>query len=294
MPDHRTLTLKDNRVLSYAEYGDPTGCPVIGFHGMPGSRYVLKSADEAARGAEVRLISPERPGYGCSQPDSRGTLLGYSADVLQLADALGLDRFAVMGVSGGGPYAVACAYQLSQRLSTAAVVSGIGPLSLPHSTRDMQRPNRIMFTIGRFSPTLTGFLLPRLIKSSLPTLDKHVQAGTSPSSSISPEVFAIMAADQCEAIRAGGQGIVFDMKMLWRPWGFELADIRTPVQLWHGEADDLAPAQLAHYIAERIPNCQATFFPGEGHTDPLTRHIHDIMASLARPAQQPRPEEIRS
>jgi pimeloyl-ACP methyl ester carboxylesterase len=280
--DHQTLTLKDKRVLSYAEYGVPTGLPLIGFHGMPGSRYVLKSAEEAACAAGVRLIAPERPGYGFSQVHPQGTLLSYTDDVLQLADALGLDRFAVMGVSGGGPYAVACAAQLSQRLTSAAVVSGIGPLSVPHSTQGMQRPNRIMFTVGRFSPALTGFLLPRLIKSSLPTLDKHVQAGTSPSSDISPEVFAIMAADQREAIRAGGQGIIFDMKMLWRPWGFKLEDIGTPVQLWHGEADDLAPARLAHYLADRIANCQATFYPGEGHTDPLTRHIHDIINIVAR------------
>lgn len=219
MADHQMLALKDNRILSYAEYGAPVGLPLIGFHGMPGSRYVLKSADEAARTAGVRLIAPERPGYGFSQPHPQGTLLSYTDDVLQLADALGFDRFAVMGVSGGGPYAVACAYQLSQRLTSAAVVSGIGPLSLPHSTQTMQRPNRIMFTLGRFSPAMTGFLLPRLIKSSLPALDKHVQAGTSPTASISPEIFAIMAADQREAIRAGGQGIVFDMKMLWRSWG---------------------------------------------------------------------------
>ena len=90
-----------------------------------------------------------------------------------------------------------------------------------------------------------------------------------------------MAVDQREAIRAGGQGIIFDMKMLWRPWGFKLEDIRAPVQLWHGEADDLAPARLAHYLADRIPRCQATFYPGEGHTDPLTQHIHDIMDSIA-------------
>ncbi len=281
MADHQTLTLKDMRVLSYAEYGAPTGLPLVGFHGMPGSRYVLKAAEEAACAARVRLIAPERPGYGLSQPHPHGTLLSYTDDVLQLADALGFDRFAVMGVSGGGPYAVACAAQLSQRLTSAAVVSGIGPLSLPHSTQDMQRPNRLMFTLGRFSPALTGFLLPRLIKSSLPTLDKHVQAGTSPSSSMSPEVFALMAVDQREAIRAGGQGIIFDMKMLWRPWGFKLEDIRAPVQLWHGEADDLAPARLAHYLADRIPRCQATFYPGEGHTDPLTQHIHDIMDSIA-------------
>lgn len=160
-------------------------------------------------------------------------------------------------------------------------MSGIGPLSLPNSTRGMMRMNRLMFTLGRFSPGLTGMLLPRLIRSSLPSMEKHARNGTSPSPELSPEVFAVMAADQREAIRSGGQGVVFDMKTLWRAWGFRLEDIRARVYIWHGEADTLAPARLAHYIAEQIPDCEATFYPGEGHTDPLSRHGDEIMARIA-------------
>jgi hypothetical protein len=84
--DHQTLTLRDNRVLSYAEYGDPTGLPLIGFHGMPGSRNVLKSVDEAARAAGVHLIAPERPGYGFSQPHPHRTLPSYTKELQHALD----------------------------------------------------------------------------------------------------------------------------------------------------------------------------------------------------------------
>jgi len=281
----KTLTLKDGRTLGYAEYGVPTGTPIIGFHGMPGSRFVMESVDKAALTCGARLIAPDRPGYGLSQANPRGNLLGYVDDVIELADALQIDRFAVLGVSGGGPYPLACAYRIPQRVTVAALISGIGPLRLPHSTRDMIGPNKIMFTLGRLSPVLAGFLLPRLIRSSLPSMEQHVQSGTSPSTDLSPEVFAIMAADQREAIRRGGQGIVFDMKILWRPWGFQFEDVHTKVYLWHGAADNLAPTLLAHYIADHLPDCEATFYPNEGHTDPLTKHMGEILPVIVKASQ---------
>lgn len=99
--DSRTVTLRDGRTLSYAEYGILSGTPVIGFHGMPGSRLMMKALEPAVRTAGARLIAPERPGYGLSDPHRRGTLLTYPQDIVELADALGLERFAALGVSGG-------------------------------------------------------------------------------------------------------------------------------------------------------------------------------------------------
>ena len=280
LPESKTITLKSGRTLGYAEYGHPSGIPIIGFHGMPASRIMLKVFENAALASGARLIAPERPGYGLSQPSPAGTLLSYPDEVQELADALGLDRFTVMGVSGGGPYALACAYRLPGRLKVAGVVSGIGPLSLPGSRRDMIRNNRVMFTLGCYSPALAAFLICRLIKSSLPSMEKHIRQGTSPAPDLSPEIFAILAADQRQAIGTGGQGVALDMKTLWRPWGFQFEDIRTKVNLWHGEADNLAPAHLARYIAQRIPDCQAVYYPGESHTDPLIKHADEIMTQL--------------
>ena len=281
----KTLTLKDGRTLGYAEFGDPAGIPIIGFHGTPDSRLMMKTMDKTALINGARLIAPDRPGYGTSQANTHTTLLGYIDDIIELTDSLQIDRFAVLGVSGGGLYPLACAYKIPQCITVAAIISGIGPLRLPHSTRDMLRPNKIMFTLGRLSPALTGFLLPRLIRSSLPSMEQHIQKGTSPSADLSPEVFAIMAADQREAIRTGGQGITLDMKLLWRPWGFQFEDVHTKVYLWHGAADNLAPAMLARHIADHLPDCEATFYPNEGHTDPLTKHIDEIMAKVVSASQ---------
>ncbi len=276
----KTLTLKDGRTLGYAEYGVPTGLPVFGFHGMPGSRLMMKAVEKAALASGARLIAPDRPGYGLSQPNRRASLLSYIDDMLELARALGVGQFAVIGASGGGPYPLACAYRIPANITSIGLISGIGPLRLPGSTREMIPANKIMFQLGKLSPSLAGFLLPRLIKSSWPSMEQHVKNGTSPSKDMSPEVFAIIAEDQRESIRAGGAGIVFDMQVYWRPWGFNFEDIHSKVYLWHGEADTLAPVSLAHYIADHLPNCEATFFPNEGHTDPLTKHINQIMASV--------------
>ncbi len=282
LTESKSLLLQDGRILVYTEYGDPTGTPIIGFHGMPGSRLMFKVVEKAALKSGARIIAPERPGYGISQPSPNRILLHYPNEVLELADRLELGRFAVMGVSGGGPYALACAAAAPSRMTVAALVSVIGPLSLPKSTHDMVRMNRLMFNLGRRSPQLVGFLLPRLTKTALRSMNKHVQEGTSPAPDLSPEVFAIMTADQQEAVVGGGQGIVSDMKILWQPWGFLLEDIQTKVYLFHGEADNLAPVKLAHYIADHLPNCEAVFYPGEGHTDPLTRHIEEIIEKVVQ------------
>ncbi len=275
-----TLMLNNGRTLSYAEYGDPDGLPMIGFHGMPGSRLVMKAFENTAEEAGVRLIAPERPGYGYSSPDPKGTLLGYSDDVAFLADALKLEQFVVLGASGGGPYALACAYRLPERLKLAVMVSGVGPLNYPGSLQGMASVNRRMFQLGRISPGLVGFLLPRMIRSSLPSMRQHVQAGTSPNPSLSPEVFAIMAADQAEAIRAGGKGLTYDIKNYWRPWNINFAKIKLKVMLWHGEADDLSPAATVRHVASLLPNCTATFFPGEDHASTWLMHDQEIMQAI--------------
>ena len=279
---HSTLSLKDGRIISYAEYGDPQGLPMIGFHGMPGSRLFMKAFGNTAQAAGVRLIAPERPGYGYSSADPGGTLLGYTDDVESLADALNLERFVVLGASGGGPYAQACAYRLPQRLRLAAMISSTGPFYWPGSMSGMASVNRRIFTLGRIAPGLVGFLLPLLIRSSLPSMNKHVLAGTSPNPSLGPKVFAIIAADQAEVIRSGGKGIVYDMKNYWRPWKINFGEIKLKFMIWHGEADDLAPSASVRHVASLLPNCTATFFPGEGHADAWLKHDQDIMQSIVR------------
>src|ERR671934_2916699 len=148
----RTIRLRDGRRLGYAEWGDPGGRPLLYFHGWPGSRVEGRLGDEAARAQGVRLIALDRPGMGLSDYQPRRALVDWPVDVSQVTAALGLDRFAVLGISGGGPYAAACAWKLSEQLAGAGIVSGLAPVDAPGALAGMGRQNQVMFRlVGRLA-----------------------------------------------------------------------------------------------------------------------------------------------
>jgi len=277
----KALVLKDGRTLGYAEYGDPKGTPIILFHGTPGSRLCGVMFDHVAQEHQARIIAADRPGYATSSPVRHGTLLGYVDDVLELADALHLDTFALLGTSGGGPFALACAAKISNRVRCCGLMSAIGPLALPHSMDGMMSVNRIFFTLARFLPVLPGVLVPGQFKSSMKSLQDYIDAGTSPLADVPPVVFAQMMADQQEAVRAGGKGISFDFGILTHNWGFPLEQIHTRVFMWHGAEDNLAPVALARYVAEHIPGCVIKVIPGAGHAGTYS-YVGEAIGTLAR------------
>ena len=128
-PPLRLLTLPDGRRLACAEYGDPNGLPVLALHGTPGSRLMFALANGAARVRGIRLIAPERPGYGLSDYRPSESLARIAEDLSAVADAYGLDRFAIIGVSGGAPFAVAAAASMPDRISLLALVCPVGELA---------------------------------------------------------------------------------------------------------------------------------------------------------------------
>jgi pimeloyl-ACP methyl ester carboxylesterase len=261
----KAIVLKDGRTLGYAEYGDPMGAPVMLFHGTPGSRLVGVIFDKVAREHQVRIFVADRPGYATSSPVRHGSLLGFADDMDALADALQLNTFALLGASGGGPFALGYAAKFPERVKRCALMSTIGPLALPHSMDDMVSANRTFFRLARFMPALPGILVPRQLKSSMKSMQKYIDEGTSPLADVPPAIFAPMMADQLEAVRTGGKGISFDFGILTHDWGFQLEKIHTKVSMWHGAKDDLAPVALARYIAEYIPDCVIKIIPSAGH-----------------------------
>jgi pimeloyl-ACP methyl ester carboxylesterase len=157
--DHqgRVLTLPDGRNLGYAEFGDPNGAPCLYFHFTPGSRLepvALFSGTRRTWLQGIRLIGVDRPGFGLSDPQPGRTLLDWPDDITALADHLGIERFAVLGASGGGGYALACAYALPQRLTAALVVSGLGPLDRPDAKAGMAWMNRLLYGLSGRAPLL--------------------------------------------------------------------------------------------------------------------------------------------
>src|SRR5262249_939959 len=132
------LTLRDGRRLGYAQYGQPGGEPIVFFHGHPGSRLEASLAHEAAAAAGLPVNALDRPGYGLSDFQPGRGITDWPADVAEAADALGIDTFSVAGGSGGGPYALACAWRLPSRVVRAAVISGVGPFQVPGITAGMR------------------------------------------------------------------------------------------------------------------------------------------------------------
>jgi pimeloyl-ACP methyl ester carboxylesterase len=284
--ESQTLSLRDGRRLGYAEYGDPDGTPGFYFHGHPGSRLEPRFAEDAAAGAGLRIVALDRPGYGLSDFQPGRRILDWPADVAAAADELGIERFGVLGSSGGGPYALACAHELPDRVTKTGVISGVGPYDAPGATDGMRWQNRVGFQLGARFPPLARFVMSSMARqlSRRPdrTLDAVAQAMSPRDAEIArrPEVREILAADIAEAFRQGSHGAALDVVLLGRPWEFRLDEIRTPVYLWQGEEDVLVPPAMGRYLAAQLPDCRATFFPGEGHLL-FVDHMAEIVRAFA-------------
>src|SRR3984885_15007674 len=156
--DVRRMQLTDGRKLAWAEMGDAAGYPVFVFHGTPGSHRQILIEPAPALAAGARVIAPDRPGCGASTWQRQRTFAGWTTDIAELADHLGIERFAVLGISGGGPHAAACAHFLPDRVSAAALVSGVGSLAEPGSEAGMMPANRLFARLARKVPGANNVL----------------------------------------------------------------------------------------------------------------------------------------
>jgi len=265
----------------YAKYGPLDGFPVIVFHGSPGSRLERVVSDSALHEFNISFIMMERPGYGLSDFQENRSLLDWPDDVTRLADSLRLERFSIMGFSGGGPYAAACAYKIPERLIHTALVSSAAPFTVPGLTDAMQPGNRALFELARdnyvnAAQQLTAAIdrpeaLFELLAASVSQPDKAVLADAVFSS--------LYRANLAESLRQGMDGPAYDMALVAQPWEFNVIDINANVSVWHGELDSNTPLAMGQYLAETIPDCQKHILPGCGHF--LTfAHEKEILCAL--------------
>jgi pimeloyl-ACP methyl ester carboxylesterase len=281
------VRLRDGRKLAYVESGNLEGMPVIFMHGNPGSRYMRHPDDGLTASLGVRLITPDRPGYGQSDFKRGRTLLDMPTDIEQLANELGLGRFAVMGVSAGGPYVAACAYRLGERLSGAAIISGSAPFNRTDAMAGVNRDYRAAYSMAMWP----GWLLEPVMRlhdrsvrrkpeSALVALMRECSADDRAVLS-DPAISKQVKGFRFEASRQGVQGMIQEARLLTSPWGFPLEDIRIPVHLWYWEGDSIVPLQMGRYLHARIPNTVPHFLPGGGHFS-LYSNWKDILTTLVR------------
>jgi pimeloyl-ACP methyl ester carboxylesterase len=278
------VRLPDGRDLAYEEYGDPAGFPVLSFHGGLSSHLDAAPADGAAREAGVRLVAPDRPGMGLSTFQRGRTLLDWPDDVTSLADALGMERFAVMGWSAGGPYAAVCAAKLGRRVTGAALLSSAVPLDLYGTSRGLVVEDRALIFLSRRAPGLASLAMKvsivhtsnaRLLRAAMrafPPVDRSVLAEWGPAD----RALAFVR----ESVRQGTEGCVQDYRIFGSPWGFSLGDIRVPVQIWEGSDDRTGPPGYRAFLQSHIPGSTVTVVPGEGHLSLLPHRASAILAAL--------------
>jgi len=277
---NQTIKLKDGRTLGYAEYGAPEGKPVFYFHGFPSSRleWALYDTSNSAAELNARIIAVDRPGMGLSDFKHGREILDWPDDVIELADALQMDRFAVLGISGGGPYACACAFKIPERMTATVIACGLGPSEAPGVKEGIGWGLVGLFPEARRQQLMelaggTDVMVSRM-KQAYP--EGH------PDRAIldQPELMKAFMPSSRETFRSGIDGADQDAALYTLPWGFQLQDITAEVHLWHGEQDYNIPVSVGRYVADAIPNCRATFFPDDGHISIIHNHMEEILSVL--------------
>lgn len=276
----RQIRLRDGRRLGYAEYGDALGRPVFHFHGFPSSRLEAGLHHRLVEERNIHLIAVDRPGCGLSDYQTGRRMLDWPDDVAELADALGIGRFGVLGVSGGGPYALACAWKIPERLDAVTLACCLGPVHDPALRKVMGWHARLAFLLARHSPRLlwpvySGTLAigVRLWPGTTYIWKMASTPGADRATLRDAEVKACLMASVRESVRHGSAGVSREALLYTNDWGFDLTEIALPVDLWHGTADRIVPPAHTQFIAQALAQPRVHLLEGEGHFSLPIRHM---------------------
>jgi len=282
----RQIKLRDGRLLGYAEYGASQGKAVFFFHGTPSSRLSGRFLDGVAGRLNARIIATDRPGIGLSDFKPGRQYSDWPDDVTELADFLGIDRFAVLGVSNGGPHGAACAFKIPRRLTAVAIVGSPCPFNVPAANEQMSAVWRQRAFVGRRAPWLVRLFFMMVARNGRRDpagAILRIHGGLSEPDRVvlgQPELAHLAGESLRETFRSGTRGAAWDYSLITRPWGFRLEEISMEVLLWHGEADATMPLRMGRYLADTIPNCRARFLPDEGHFSLTINHTEEILSAL--------------
>lgn len=286
MPHAQTLTLADSRLLSYDDLGDPGGVPVVFFHGVPGSRayWSLTGPGDTAAEKAVRLVTFDRPGIGRSSPAPHRCVLDTAADVEQLADSLEIDRFCLLAFSGGTSYALATAARLPDRVASVGLVSPVSDLSVPSLLAGLDPMTRQGLNALCKAPAKAWRLPERMDAGKLLAVAAHRAWALLPASdrrALSlPRVEVAASRMLEEAARHGLEGVRLDVCMLGSPWGFELSEVRAPVDIHVGSVDPWSTAETTHWLRRGLGSPRIRTYQGNGHFTILVRCAGDVLDAL--------------
>lgn len=278
-----SVRLSDGRELAYAQYGDPSGVPIFYCHGGVSSKSDVAFAQDYCEKNGFLIIAPDRPGIGDSDRKEGRTLLDWVADSKQVLDRLGIEKAAVLGWSLGGPYALACAYGMPDRVTRVGTIGGAGQFDDPDAIKQLGLlVDRLLLTVPTsMHATLAlglqaaGLMPPVLMKQSL--------LGNLTSANDREIVSALPLSDATnfiyESLKKGGMGVIEDYAAVGNSWGFSPTSINSRALIWHGEQDDMCPMSAAKAMAQSMPNAEFKLVLGAGHFL-LHRHVGEVLPLL--------------
>ena len=286
MRDSR-INLTDGRDLAYTDIGDAAWTTVLFFHGAPITRLHLAYLEEQFLAQQVRVISPDRPGYGRSSPLPGRSLADWPADVEALANALSIDRFIVAGHSSGGPYAVACAALLPERVSALIALAGVTDMGWDgawagfssmesHLMRMTDEKAAIAWCTDKFGADGSGFHAASDFEFAQPDNDLFADQHAGPA----------IASAVTEAFRQGVAGYAQDAFVQGRPWSFDVNSIALPAYIVHGELDAAVPLAHSRHTAQLVAGSTLRVLPGHGHMTTLSE-LPTLAAALSRIGRVP-------
>jgi pimeloyl-ACP methyl ester carboxylesterase len=281
------IAVGDDRQIGFAEFGDPQGRAVFWLHGTPGARrQIPMEARVYAEQRQIRLIGVDRPGIGSSTPYQYDTVFAFADDLRTIADTLGIDKMEVIGLSGGGPYTLACAAAMPDRVVAAGVLGGVAPVRGADAIA-----GGVMAFGSMVAPLLEVAGAPiRLAASGLIRLARPVAepalamyARLSPEADrrllVRPEFKAMFLDDLLNGSRKQLAAPFADVVVFARDWGFRLDEVKVPVRWWHGDRDHIVPFVHGQHVVSRLPDAQLNHLPGESHLAGLGR-AEEILGAM--------------
>jgi pimeloyl-ACP methyl ester carboxylesterase len=282
------IRLRDGRRLQFLEVGKRDGFPIFHFHGNGSSRLEMLTVQAVAERLGVRLICPDRPGIGGSDERRGYQLLDWPDDIVEVANQLGVEQFAVEGLSGGAPFALACTYKIPHRLTACGLISPAtgpfiklaGSFALRSEVWMLVHVPWLVRALFRLSMRLSGSdeesLEKKLVRASarLGEADHHLLDR--------PEIRKAFAQATAESLRQATDAATKDGLVYSKPWGFQVEAITFEnLFLWQGEQDPIMPAAAARLLSQALPHCTATFYQNDGHLSTFVNHAQDIWKALS-------------
>jgi pimeloyl-ACP methyl ester carboxylesterase len=284
--------LPTGRLVEFWDGGDPAGRPVLIHSGTPDPREAGRLSHRLGLSAGLRLICLNRPGYGGTTP-ADPSLAIVGRDAAGLAVELGLDEYGVVGMSGGGPFAVATAVVDPTHVRAVGVVAGMGPWRvLDDPSEDSENVERAEGRIllaqadaGDLAGARAGFVAEAVRDfGGLADLDDEARVAAFMGGYESPRLkdpeFCDIVADEIRVVLESFHGYAFDSLAWGGPWDVDPSDVRAATTLWYGADDDVCPPRYGQWLADRIAGSKMVVFPGADHMEAITGHKPEVFAAL--------------